>query len=477
MESVKMNIGIILIVAILATLVGFFICYVLVSLKNRKKDTDISELRVQNQAAEKLINELRQQAISREEAIEKLRNDMSSVQQAKAASDAKLEEALRNVDDQKKLLERAEEKLTTTFQALSGESLKSNNKAFIELAKGTLETVLSKAKGEFGEKEESIKNIVSSLGEALKRYEEQISALEQKRASDYGSLGNQIKSLLTANQQLQRETGNLVTALRRPEVRGRWGEVTLKRVVELSGMSEHCDFTEQVSVSTEDGRLRPDMIVHLPANREIVVDSKVSLDAFIDATTVTDEEQKKIFIEKHSQQVRNHMKALTNKKYWDQFDKTPEFVVMFIPGESFLSAALSIDHTLIEDGMENRVIIATPTTLIALLRAVAFGWRQEQVAKHAKEIANLGKEIYDRFEPFLGHINKTGNYLSQATVSFNKMIMSLERRVMVSVRKFKELGAAGDRELPEAQPIEQSPMKTQDVEKIKDKDEDEDNEN
>lgn len=442
--------------------IGLLIGVIITSRKSRKKDQRAIELQTQAQGSEKVISEIRQQIAVKDEMIERMRREISNVEQAKASADTKLEEAVKNVDEQKRLLERAEEKLTTTFQALSGESLKSNNKAFIELAKGTLETVLSKAKGELGEKEESIKNIVGSLGEALRRYEQQVSALEQKRASDYGSLDNQIKSLLTANQQLQKETGNLVTALRRPEVKGRWGEVTLRRVVELSGMSEYCDFTEQVSVTTEDGRLRPDMIVHLPAKREIVVDSKVSLDAFIDATAITDEDQKKILINKHAQHVRNHMKALTNKKYWEQFEQTPEFVVMFIPGESFLSAALSVDTTLIEDGMENRVIIATPTTLIALLRAVAFGWRQEQIAKHAQEIANIGKEIYDRFEPFLGHINRTGSYLSQATVSFNKMIMSLERRVMVSVRKFKELGAAGDKELPEVQPIEQIPMKTQD---------------
>lgn len=416
---------------------------------------------MQTQGSEKLINEIRQQVGSKDEIIERMRREISSVEQAKTSAETKLEEAVKNVEEEKRLLERAEEKLTTTFQALSGESLKSNNKAFIELAKETLETVLSKAKGEFGEKEESVKNIVSSLNDALKRYEQQVDELEKKRASDYGSLENQIKTLVLTNQQLQKETGNLVTALRRPEVRGRWGEVTLKRVVELSGMSEHCDFTEQVSVTTEEGRLRPDMVVHLPASREIVIDSKVSLDAFIDATAIADEEQRKLLIEKHSQQVRNHMKALTNKKYWDQFSKTPEFVVMFIPGESFLSAALAVDHTLIEDGMESKVIIATPTTLIALLRAVAFGWRQEQIAKHAQEIATLGKKIYDRFEPFLGHVNKTGDYLSQATESFNRMIMSLERRIMVSVRKFKELGAAGDKELPEAQPIEQIPMKAQ----------------
>ncbi len=456
-----MNIALIVICIVLSVGIGLLAGIVIAFRKNREKDHRIIELESSAQGAEKVISEIRQQVIGKDEIIERMRREISNIEQAKTTAETKLDEAVRNVEEQKKLLERAEEKLTTTFQALSGESLKSNNKAFIELAKETLETVLSKAKGEFGEKEESVKNIVSSLTDALKRYEHQVNELEKKRASDYGGLENQIKTLVLTNQQLQKETGNLVTALRRPEVRGRWGEVTLKRVVELSGMSEHCDFTEQVSVTTEEGRLRPDMLVHLPANREIVVDSKVSLDAFIDAISVTDEEQRKVLIERHSQHVRNHMKALTNKKYWDQFSQAPEFVVMFIPGESFLSSALSVDHTLIEDGMENKVIIATPTTLIALLRAVAFGWRQEQIAKHAQEIATLGKEIYDRFEPFLGHVNKTSGYLSQTTVSFNKMIQSLEGRVMVSVRKFKELGAAGDKELPEIQPIEQIPMKAQ----------------
>jgi DNA recombination protein RmuC len=427
----------------------------------RKKDDLLAELKGKIQIFEKTVDGLKSQISEKESNIGAIRNSLESAQHAKAVAETRLDEAGKSIEEQKKLLERAEEKMSTTFKALSGDSLKSNNKAFVELAKQTLETVLGKAKGEFGEKEESIKNIVTSLDQALKRYEQQVGELEKKRATDYGSLENQIKTLMMTNQQLQKETGNLVTALRRPEVRGRWGEVTLKRVVELSGMSERCDFTEQVSVTTEAGRLRPDMIVHLPAEREIVVDSKVSLDAFIDAVSCDEDSQKKVLIEKHAQHVRSHMKALSAKKYWDQFTKAPEFAVMFIPGESFLSAALSVDSTLIEDGMENRVIIATPTTIIALLRAVAFGWRQEQIAKHAQEIANLAKEVYDRFEPFLGHINKTSGYLSQATVSFNKMVMSLERRVMISVRKFKDLGATGGKELPELQPIEQIPMKSQ----------------
>lgn len=459
-----MNILIFVISIILAISSGLLLGWIFFQAKSRAKANDVTGLQAQIQSADKVAEELRQQIVQRDTLIEKIRGELVLAQQAKTSAETKLEETLKSVEEQKKILERAETKLTTTFQALSGESLKSNNTAFIELAKSTLETVLSNAQGQLGKKEESIKSIVSSLDEALKRYQQQISDLEKKRASDYGSLESQINALLLANQQLQKETGNLVTALRRPEVRGRWGELTLKRVVELSGMSEHCDFNEQVSVDTDDGRLRPDMIVHLPTKREIVVDSKVSLDAYIDAVSVSNNEQRKILIEKHGQQVRKHMKVLSNKSYWDQLPATPEFVVMFIPGESFLSAALSVDPTLIEDGMESRVIIATPTTLIALLRAVAFGWRQEQIAKNAQEIANIGKEIYDRFQPFLEHINKTGNYLSQATVSFNKMVMSLERRVMVSVRKFKDLGAAGDKELPDIQPIEQIPMQQQNIE-------------
>lgn len=351
-----------------------------------------------------------------------------------------------------KFLEQSHERLSTTFQALSGEALKSNNKAFLELAKESLGIVLSDTKG-----------VVEPLEDALKRYECQISDLEKSRLSAYVSLESQIKSLITSQEQLQKETGNLVSALRRPEVRGRWGEITLKRVVELAGMSGHCDYVEQVSVSTDKGLLRPDMIVHLPNEREIVVDSKVSLDAYLDAVNAGNEDIRKSLIIKHSQQIRRHMRALSEKNYWAQFPKAPEFVVMFIPGEAFLGAALENDHTLIEDGIESKVIIATPTTLIALLRAIAYGWRQEQIAENAREIAELGKEIYDRFQPFLEHVNKTGANLGQAVVSYNKMLMSLERRVMVSVRKFKEMGAAGDKELPDVEPVEQIPMKADDI--------------
>ncbi len=443
-------------------LIGWFLSY----FRYRSNENLLAELKGKTDTAENISLELRRQIEEKERNTQELRTNLESVQQAKTIAETRLEEANKNIEEQRKLLEQAQEKLTTTFQALSGESLKSNSRAFLELAKESLAVVLSEAKGELGKKEEAIKNVVKPLEDVLKRYENQINELEKARIGAYSSLESQIKSLISSEQQLQKETGSLVSALKRPEVRGRWGEITLKRVVELSGMSEHCDYTEQVSVDTDEGRIRPDLIIHLPAEREIVVDSKVSLTAYLDAVAAKTDDERKGLIIKHAQQVRKHMKSLSEKKYWDQFTQAPEFVVMFMPGDSFLSAALENDHTLIEDGMESKVIIATPTTLIALLRAIAYGWRQEQIAKSAQEIANLGKEIYDRFQPFLEHINKIGSNLSQAVVAFNKMVMSLERRVMVSIRKFKELGAAGDKELPEIEPIEQIPMKSQPTDKL-----------
>jgi len=355
----------------------------------------------------------------------------------KSIAETKVEEAYKRIDEQKKTLQEAEDKLTVVFKALSGESLKSNNRAFIELAK------------------ESFK----PMEELLKRYEYEIGEMEKTRAKAYGSLEEQIKSLLGAQEYLQKETGNLVAALRRPEARGRWGEITLKRVVELSGMTEHCDYTEQVSVDTDEGRLRPDMIIHMPGEREVVVDSKVSLDAYISAVDSDKIEDKELFLTKHSREVRKHMRDLAAKSYWSQFGKAPDYVIMFLPGEAFFSAAVMKDHTLIEDGIGSKVLIASPTTLIALLRAIAYGWRQESVQKNAMEIASLGRELYDRFVPFQEHMAKTGSYLSQAVRSFNDMVKSLERRVMVSVRKFREMGVTGEGDLKDIKQVEELPLR------------------
>ncbi|MEW6088744.1 MAG: DNA recombination protein RmuC [bacterium] len=446
---------------ILLLLFGAAIGWILASSKHKKDEALLIDLKSNISAGENTVNELRKQIEQKDNLINDTRKNLESEQKARAIAETRLSEADKNIEEQKKLLEQAQEKLTTTFQALSGEALKSNNQAFLELAKESLSVILGKAKGDFDSKESAIKNLVQPLSDALQKYERQINELEKTRVSAYANLDSQIKSLISSGQQLQKETGNLVTALRRPEVRGRWGEITLKRVVELAGMSEHCDYIEQVSVSTEEGRLRPDMIIHLPNDREIVVDSKVSLDAYIDAIAQDTEEKKKNLLMKHTQQVKNHIKILSGKKYWEQFPKAPEFAVMFMPGESFLSAALENDPAIIEDGIAAKVIIATPTTLVALLRAVAYGWRQEQIAKNAQEIADLGKELHKRFETFMEHLNKTGNSLSQAVGNYNKMVSSLETRVMVSIRKFKELGASENKDLPEIASIECTPVKPQ----------------
>lgn len=389
---------------------------------------------------------------------EKERDETEKLRQEKITAEVRLEEANKKLEEQRQLVDLAKDKMSDTFKALSGDSLEKNNRAFLDLAQESLKVILEEAKGDLAQKEQSIEHLVNPLKETLARYERQIKDLEIKRTEAYTSMDSQVRSLVESQQLLQRETGNLVTALRRPEVRGRWGEVTLKRVAELAGMIDHCDYTEQVSVDTPSGRVRPDMIVHLPGAREIVVDSKVSLDAYIDALSAETDDMRSECIARHAQQVRKHMRALSNKAYWDQFEKAPEFVVMFIPGESFLSVAVEEDITLIEDGMEKGVIIATPTTLIALLRAIAYGWRQERVEKNAREIAKLGRELYNRFQPFIEHANKTGSSLAQSVDSFNNMMRSLDSRVMVSIKKFQELGVSGEKEIAEAVQVDRIPI-------------------
>jgi len=276
-------------------------------------------------------------------------------------------------------------------------------------------------------------------------------------------LKRQLRTLAATNENLKKETSNLVTALRKPQVRGRWGEMQLKRVAELSGMSGHCDFTEQLSVDTEKGRIRPDMVVHLPMEREIVVDSKVSLEAYLDAISAQTDEEKKAKIERHAQQVRTHMINLSSKEYWNQFDKSPEFVVLFIPGESFLSAALDIDTSLIEDGIQRKVIIATPTTFIALLRAIAYGWQQESITKNAQEISKLGKELYERISTMIKHFDDVGSAIKKTTDAYNRTVGSLESRVLPSARRFKELGIAGTGEVPVLEQIDHTPRSLEEI--------------
>ena len=305
-------------------------------------------------------------------------------------------------------------------------------------------------------RQSSIDQLVKPLKESLERVDGKIGELEKARAGAYAELREQVRSLATSQLQLQAETGNLVKALRAPHVRGRWGEIQLRRVVELAGMLQYCDFTEQETVPTEDSRIRPDVIVRLPGNRTIVVDAKVPFEAFYESISTTDDDVRRARLKEHARLVRAHVTALSRKSYWETVQPTPEFVLLFLPGENFYSAALENDPKLIEDGVNQGVIIATPTTLIALLKAVSYGWRQEQMAANAQEVSRLGKDLYDRLRIFTSYFADIGKGLDRALESYNKGVGSLEARVLVTARKFKERGAIAGEEIETLEPIDKT---------------------
>lgn len=410
-------------------------------------------------AAEALVHELRQQAQQRDSGMNQLRSELDAEKKTSIEALTRLETAQKSFEEQKALLETMKAEMTDTFNALSSAALKSSSEDFLRLASEHLGKVVTDTKGKLGEHKEALDGMIKPLHETLKRYDEQIKAIEKSRDEAYGGLKEQLRSLVSTHENLAKETGNLVSALRKPQVRGRWGEMQLRRVAELSGMSLHCDFSEQQSVDTEKGRIRPDMIVHLPMERDIVVDSKVSLEAYLDAVSVQTEEEKKVKLEKHAQQVRTHMNRLASKEYWGQFRQSPEFVVLFLPGEAFLGAALDSDSTLIEDGIQKGVIIATPTTFIALLRAIAYGWRQEQITKSAQKISLLGKELYERMNTMAKYFEELGNAIEKSVAAYNRTIGSMESRILPSVRKFRELGVTGAVEIPVLDQIDQKPRK------------------
>src|SRR5271157_4766499 len=386
----------------------------------------------------------------------RLQQAHTDVVAAKARLESALESERKTSNEKIELVTRASEELRNAFKAMASDALKSNNLSFLVLAKESLERFQSEARGDLESRQKAVAEMVAPVRESLNKVDAQIQQMEVARGDAYGELRAQVQTLITTQKELQSETGNLVRALRTPNVRGRWGEIQLRRVVEIAGMLSYCDFAEQETVNTETGRLRPDLVVKLPGGKHVVVDAKTPLQAFLDAFETTDEEARRACLANHARQVREHMKTLSGKNYWEQFEATPEFVVMFLPGETFFSAALEQDPGLIEQGVLQKVIPASPTTLIALLKAVAYGWNQEKLARNAHEISALGKELHDRLRHMAGHITAVGANLDRAVESYNKAVGSLESRVLVSARKFVEMGARAAEDIPELEPIETS---------------------
>jgi DNA recombination protein RmuC len=404
-----------------------------------------------------------QLALAREQAsrmpdlladCERLRAEGHTLAMRLAAIEAQATEERKGAAEKLALMDDARTRLADAFHALSAEALRKNNQSFLELAKETLGTFHESAKGDLEKRQQAIHEIVTPVRESLAKVDAQINELEKNRVGAYESLTAQVKSLLETQQQLRTETGNLVKALRAPNVRGRWGEVQLRRVVEMAGMVDHCDFFEQQSVTNDTGAtLRPDLLVRLPGDKTIVVDAKAPVSAYLDALEAPDDITRAEHLTRHAAHVRNHIETLSRKAYWEQFDPTPEFVVLFLPGEMFFSAALERDPTLIEYGAEKRVILATPTTLIALLKAIFFGWRQQKLTQNAQEISKLGRALYSRLCTMGGHMEKLGKSLGKSVESYNQAVASLETRVMVKARAFKDLEV--DAPEAELQPLEQ----------------------
>lgn len=391
------------------------------------------------------------------QTAEDLRRRNGDAEKSAAALAAQLESAQQNIAEQRLLLDEAQVKLKDAFATVSAEALAKNNEAFLALARQRFSVMATEAAGSLEQRKAQIEGLLKPMQELLGTYQTRVTEIEKSRVESYSMLREQLGTLAEAQRTLNTHTSQLITALSRPQARGRWGEVALRRLVELAGMTSRCDFDEQQSVQGEDGRLRPDMIVNLPGERQIIIDCKAILDAFLEAAGCADQDVRLECLKRHAQQVRRRLVDLSAKAYWSQFPKAPEFVVMFLPGEAFLYAAVDQDVSLIEDGFRARVIIATPTTLMALLRTVEIGWRQQEISENAEQIRKLGVDLYDRIATLAGHIGSLGSSIDSTVTNYNKMLGNIETRVLVSARKMGELGARTQRDLPVLEPVDSRP--------------------
>jgi DNA recombination protein RmuC len=437
-----------------AGLIGFFF--------GQTRAKSASELLIRNSqsnaaAADARSEEIRQQLGMTKKELNRLSEELRGVEKISIAAETKALESERNLLEQKALLDDAKTALSNTFKALASEVLAGNNASFLTLAQEKFKALKEEASSDLDSRKKAVEALVGPLSETLSIYQKEAKALEEKRIREISSVGEQLRSLALAQGTLQDETTKLVHALKSPTVRGRWGEITLRRTAELSGMSSYCDFGEQESVTTDTGRLRPDMIVKLPAGRYVVVDSKVPLGGFLEALEAKTDEEREVALKKHARHVRQHITALASKEYQSQFSSSLDCVVLFIPNDSFLSAAVEKDPHIIESALSKKVLIVTPTTLIGLLLTFAYGWRQEQIAENAQKISELGQDLSERMGVFVEHLIKVGESMGKAIGSYNAAVASFETRILPSARRFKAIGAGGKKEIKDLQPIDQIP--------------------